>query len=100
MQVLYFPDTFRNSSDCIRVLCVENPGDFVKSALTELVNYLERGKMGEIIGWDANGVQRRFLIDTVGFVCDTHALNSSLDVSGHTGTAPCHLCSIIRASDT
>jgi len=46
---------------------------------------------------DADGQRKRVFLDAVGVVGDTPALDSVLDVKGHKGNAPCHLCNYYKS---
>ncbi len=52
------------------------------------------------IDYDADGNRTRIFLDLVAFLGDTPAINSFLDVMGHTSAACCHLCRFVRGSKT
>ncbi len=90
----------RSSSSAVRVLSLAPPGacadEILKSIFDDVLHGLTRG----FVDYDADGRKRRIFLDLVGFLGDTPALNSFLDVLGHTSTACCHLCRYVRGSST
>ncbi len=100
MLCLNIPPKQRKTPDAVRVLSLTPPG--VKSAvvLSHILSDIIQGMTVGFLDVDADGVRRRIFLDLVGVVGDTPALNSTLDVLGHTAAACCHLCRYVRGSSS
>jgi len=75
------------------------PGVDINDALNSFIPEIVKLSTEGVLVTDAFGYQRRFFLDLVGFLADTPAINSTLDVLGHNANACCHLCTFFRGED-
>ncbi len=100
MLCLNLPPTARSSSSAVRIISLTPPGVKLSAVLNRITPDLVRGMTEGILDIDAEGTKRRIFLDMIGVLGDTPALNSVLDVLGHTALACCHLCRFIKGSAT
>lgn len=100
IQPISISATARNDSSSARVLAIVPAGVDIGLLLNHLVDDIVEGMTSGRLIIDAEGKKRRVFLDLVGILGDTPGLNALLDVTGHTGIAPCHRCSFDKqASD-
>ncbi len=94
------PVDSRSSPSAVRVLSLTPPGVKADEILNSIFDDILHGMTTGFEDYDADGRKRRIFLDLVAFLGDTPALNSFLDVLGHTSNACCHLCRFTRGSTT
>ncbi len=100
MICLNLPPNARSSSSAVRIITQTPPGVKIDSVFKNIQNDIVKGMTIGFLDYDAYGNSIRIFLDLVGFIGDTPAINSALDVLGHTGGACCHLCKFFRHSHT
>ncbi len=98
MLSLNLPEKARASKNAVRILSLTPPGVKSVAVLQRILTDISHAATDGVVDYDAEGRKRRVFIDLVGLVGDTPALNSALDVLGHTANACCHLCRFMRHS--
>ncbi len=97
---LNFPTRHGRTPNDVRILSLAPLGVKADAVLTAIIADVVEGMTKGFLDVDAEGNMRRIFLDLVGFVGDTPALNSSLDILGHNACACCHLCRYVRRSTT
>ncbi len=88
------------TSSAVRILSLTPPGVKSGEVLERIVEDIVEGMTNGFVDYDAFGTRRRIFLDLIRVLGDIPALNSALDVLGHTSAAFCHLCRIVRRSST
>ncbi len=100
MLCLKLPLQSRATPNAVRILSLIPPGVKTADILPRILPDIIEGMTNGYMDVDGDGNRRRIFLDLVGCLGDTPALNSVLDVLGHTAAACCHLCRFSRASST
>ncbi len=97
---LNLPTAARASPNTVRILSLTPPGVKADTVLKEIAEDVIEGMTEGFVEYDSDRKEIRIFLDLVGFLGDTPAINSVLDVLGRTSSARCHLCAMVRRSDT
>ncbi len=100
LMCLNLPSNFSRTPNDIRIISLTPPGVKSDTVLRAITQDITEGMTDGFLDIDAEGNKRRIFLDLVGFIGDTPALNSFLDVLGHNAIACCHLCRYVRQSST
>ncbi len=92
MTCLNLPPKARSSPKSARIISQCPPGVKSTAVFKIIQNDIVTGMTTRFKDFDANGRACRIVLDLVGFLGDTPALNACLDTLGHTSNAFCHLC--------
>ena len=94
---LSIPSWSRFGMESIRVFSLIPPGVSTNEAITAITSDIVECS-ADGIGVDMpDGSKITLFIDLVGYIRDSTAMTSLLDVTGVTGKAPCNFCSFVRA---
>ena len=93
---LSLPYRYRTSHDAVRVVALTPPGVSTRDALLAIVPDLVQGSTAGFPAVDEDGNEIQVFIEVVGYVGDYPEVTDKVDIVGHTGSCPCHVCSFRR----